>query len=74
VERSASAKGTVVLPDEQGVDVELPVTWSEDGEAEVVFTLEFNDEEVLVHHPAETWHSGRMWWRITRIPSMCIHD
>jgi hypothetical protein len=59
VERSASAKGTVVLPDEQGVEVELPVTWSEDGEAEVVFTLEFNDEEVLVHHPAETWHSGK---------------
>jgi hypothetical protein len=29
VERSAYAKGTVVLPDEQSVDVELPVTWSE---------------------------------------------
>lgn len=90
VERTASAKGDVVVPfpasayasgsregtagdgTETGtseseaagnteiiVPVELPVVWSEDGQAEVVFTFEFNDEEIVVHHPQETWHSGK---------------
>ena len=58
VEKSAVASGTVEISD-ASVDVELPVSWSEDGEAEVVFTFEFNDEEILAHHPAETWHTGK---------------
>lgn len=41
------------------VEVELPVTWKEDGMAEAIVTFVFNDEEILLHHPAETWHSGK---------------
>lgn len=41
------------------VDVELPVTWTEDGKAVAHVTYEFNDSEVLVHYPAETWGSGK---------------
>ena len=41
------------------MDVELPVTWTEDGEAVAHVTYEFNDSEVLVHYPAETWGSGK---------------
>ena len=41
------------------VEVELQVTWTEDGKAVCHVTFELNDEEILVHHPAETWHSGK---------------
>lgn len=41
------------------VDVELPVTWTEDGKAVAHVTYEFNDSKVLVHYPAETWGSGK---------------
>ena len=41
------------------VDVEIPVTWTEDGRAVAYVTYEFNDSEVLVHHPVETWGSGK---------------
>ncbi len=41
------------------VEVELPVTWKEDGMAEAVVTFVFNDDEILLHHPTETWHSGK---------------
>ncbi len=44
---------------EQTLSVLLPVTWSEDGQAVVTFTFEFNDEEILTHYPVETWHSGK---------------
>jgi hypothetical protein len=43
----------------QSIAVELPVVWTEDGQAEVIFTFEMNDEEILVHYPTETWHSGK---------------
>ena len=99
VERTASAKGSIVIPasgsggdagagegtgdgetaggtgegtgtgtgdsgDASGtegttVEVELPVTWTEDGKAVCHVTFELNDEEILIHHPAETWHSGK---------------
>lgn len=36
------------------VAVELPVTWTEDGKAVAYVTFEFNDEEILIHHPVET--------------------
>ena len=70
VERTALAKGEVVIPAaggteagtdeaEQALEVELPVVWSEDGQAAAHFMFEFNDSVVPVHQPEETWHSGR---------------
>lgn len=41
------------------VDVSLPVTWTEDGKAVCYVTFELNDAEILLHHPVETWHSGK---------------
>ena len=41
------------------VEVELPVTWTEDGKAVAYVTYEFNDSEILAHRPAETWGSGK---------------
>ena len=41
------------------VDVELPVTWTEDGKAVAYITYEFNDSEILIHCPVETWGSGK---------------
>uniref|UniRef100_UPI0040566CC7 hypothetical protein n=1 Tax=Agathobacter sp. TaxID=2021311 RepID=UPI0040566CC7 len=77
-ERSASAKGVIVVPSASGgetsgegassetetaagtsIEVELPVTWTEDGKAICHVTFELNDEEILVHYPVETWHSGK---------------
>ena len=45
--------------EEQTVSVSLPVSWTEDGQAVVTFTFEFNDEMITVHQPVETWHSGK---------------
>ena len=85
VSRSASAKGSIVVPFPTGgggdigtgtdagdgsggqgadtesvmVDVELPVTWTEDGKAVAYVTYEFNDSEILIHYPVETWGSGK---------------
>lgn len=88
-ERTASAKGNIVVPlpgstdtgedsgdtsgtedsDTSGeagnstdgvtVEAELPVTWTEDGKAAAYVTFEFNDEEILIHHPVETWGGGK---------------
>lgn len=44
---------------EQTLEVSLPVIWSEDGQALVHFTFEFNDRIVEAHQPEEIWHSGR---------------
>ena len=41
------------------VDVSLPVTWTEDGQAVCYVTFELNAAEILLHHPVETWHSGK---------------
>ena len=41
------------------VDVSLPVTWTEDGKAVCYVTFELNNAEILLHHPVETWHSGK---------------
>ena len=41
------------------VNVALPVSWSEDGEAVVTATYELNEERVETFHPVQTWHSGR---------------
>jgi len=47
------------ITEEQMVSISLPVCWTEDGQAMVTFTFEFNDEMITVHKPVETWHSGK---------------
>ena len=67
LERTASAKGTIEIPEivEDGTEIsksvkmELPVTWSEDGTAVCYVTFEMNDEIIQIHCPVETWHSGK---------------
>ena len=58
---SSEAEETTVIGNtkEQTLNVSLPVTWAEDGQAVVTFIFEFNDEEILTHYPVETWHSGK---------------
>ena len=51
---SSAADGTDI-----SVDVSLPVTWTEDGKAVCHVTFELNNAEILLHHPVETWHSGK---------------
>lgn len=70
-EQTGTASGTIVIPVpsvsvdgvETTVDVsvnaELPVRLSLDGKAVVSVKYEFNDEEILIYHPAETWNSGK---------------
>ncbi|MDY6335063.1 MAG: hypothetical protein SPL56_09700 [Lachnospiraceae bacterium] len=41
------------------VEVNLPVSWTEDGQAVCYVTFELNDTKIEIHHPAETWHSGK---------------
>lgn len=41
------------------VDVSLPVTWTEAGKAVCYVTFELNNAKILLHHPVETWHSGK---------------
>lgn len=45
--------------EEQTVTVSLPMSWQEDGHADVIFTFEFNNQMIPVHYPQENWHSGR---------------
>ena len=45
--------------EEQTVSISLPVTWTEDGHADVIFSFEFNNQMIPVHYPQENWHSGR---------------
>lgn len=54
-----ASDGTEIDTETITVEVELPVTWKEDGMAEAVVTFVFNDEEILLYHPTETWHSGK---------------
>ena len=51
--------GTGGSTEDVTVEVELPVIWTEDGQAVVYVTYELNDSEILVHRPVETWGSGR---------------
>ena len=57
-----AAVGTAAAETEAGDDVvlsvELPASWTVDGQAVAYFTFELNDEVVEIHHPVETWHSG----------------
>ncbi len=51
--------GTGGSTEDVTVEVELPVIWTEDGEAAVYVTYELNDLEILAHRPVETWGSGK---------------
>ena len=44
---------------EQTISVSLPISWTEDGCVDVIFTFEFNNQIIPVHYPQERWHSGR---------------
>ena len=71
-ERNVSAKGTIMVPKQETdiltgmliettvpVEVELPVIWSEDGNAICYVTFEHNDKVNTLHCPVETWKSGK---------------
>lgn len=71
-EADSEAENTVIgTTAEQTVEVELPVSWTEDGQAIAYVTFELNDEIVENHHPMETWHSGKhtmlLYYPIERI-------
>lgn len=71
VVQAGTAKGTVVVPvpsvAEDGtetmvnvsVEAELPVTVPADGRTVARVRYVFNDEEILMHYPAESWGSGK---------------
>jgi len=45
--------------EEQTVNVSLPVSWTEDGHADVIFSFEFNNQMIPIHFPQEHWCTGR---------------
>lgn len=45
--------------EEQMISISLPVSWTEDGHADVIFSFEFNNQMIPVHYPQENWHTGR---------------
>lgn len=55
----STEEGTAADSTEVSVDVSLPVAWAEDGKVICHVTFELNDAEILLHHPVETWHSGK---------------
>ena len=44
---------------EQTISVSLPISWTEDGSTDVIFSFDFNNQIIPVHYPQENWHSGR---------------
>lgn len=44
---------------EQTISVSLPISWTEDGCVDVIFTFEFNNQIIPGHYPQENWKSGR---------------
>ena len=63
MERTAFAKGSIVIPGNEATEaeiaVELLVAWLEDGRTKAYVTFELNDEEILAFHPQESWPSGK---------------
>lgn len=55
----STEEGTAADSTDVSVDVSLPVAWTEDGKVICHVTFELNDAEILLHHPVETWHSGK---------------
>lgn len=70
-EQQRKAAGTIIVPvpvqnGDGGmetvdipVEVELPVTFPVEEKATLFVKYEFNDEEILIHHPMETWGKGK---------------
>ncbi len=59
-EPAAETEPTVIgTTEEQTLEVSLPISWQEDGQAVVHFTFEFNESVVEIHQPEENWHSGK---------------
>lgn len=68
-EQKGTTEGTITVPVQNGdgsigtedikVNVELPVTFPVESKAVVSVKYEFNDEEILIHQPTETWGSGK---------------
>ena len=52
----ASVIGTT---EEQTISVSLPVTWTENGHADVIFSFKFNNVAIPIHYPQEHWCTGR---------------
>ena len=68
VTREATASGTIAVPvsdssaegtTEVSVDVNLPVSWQEDGQAVVRARYVLNDTEMEMFYPTETYGSGK---------------
>lgn len=55
-ETEATVIGTT---EEQTISVSLPVSWTEAGHADVIFSFEFNEQMIPLHYPQENWHTGR---------------
>ena len=45
--------------EEQTVNVSLPVSWIEEGHADVIFSFELNEQMIPIHYPQEHWCTGR---------------
>lgn len=45
--------------EEQTVSVSLPVSWTEAGHADVIFSFELNEQMIPIHFPQEHWCTGR---------------
>ena len=58
-EESEEESRIIGTTEEQTVTVSLPISWTEDGHADVIFTFEFNNQMIPVHYPQEHWCSGR---------------
>lgn len=58
-EESGDDPTVIGTTEEQTVSVSLPVTWQEDGHADVIFSFEFNNVLIPIHYPQEHWCSGR---------------
>jgi hypothetical protein len=56
---TSSGSSAIGTTEEQTISVSLPVSWTEDGHEDVIFTFEFNDVKITVHYPQEHWCSGR---------------
>jgi len=70
-EQKGKAEGIIIVPvpvqngdgsmgtEDIQVNVELPVAFPVESKAVVSVKYEFNDEEILIHQPVETWGSGK---------------
>ncbi len=58
-EESVETSEVIGATEGQTVAVSLPVTWTEDGYADVIFSFEFNNRMVPLIYPQERWRTGK---------------